>query len=150
MSLRVKHDVVRLQVAENDVLGVQAFYRTDHLRNVAFGFPLTETTLQLKVLAQVATGAKLGDHEQTLSCLEGVLDFDNVGVIDLCHFDHDGSLGEHILEQVLAVDLLLAEHLHGIELLRGVLFDQVDLAEAARAQQLVSCEVLGTWRRGLN
>ena len=96
MTLRVQDDVVRLQVAENNVVLVQTLDGANHFGNVASGLALAEAPLQLEVLAQVASGTKLGDHEQTLGCLESVFDLNNIRMSNLCHFDHDSSLREHV------------------------------------------------------
>lgn len=139
VALFVEHDVVGLEVALNDVVGVQVLDGQQDFGDVELGGVFVELLQFVQDLAQVAAGALLHDEEQLLGGLEGLEEFDDEGVLDL---GEDVALCLGLAREVAAHDLLLAQHLHGLEALLALLLNQLHLAETAFAEHHVRHEVL--------
>ena len=139
VAVLIHEDVFELQVAVHDVLGVQMAQRQGELRGVELGALLVELARDAQVLEQLAALAVLHDEEELGGRLEGVDQVDQVGVVDVLE---DHLLGPGVLELVLLDDVLLADALHGQDLLGVLLLDQHDLAEGSAAEHLEHREVV--------
>ena len=124
MALRIKYDVIRFEVSENNIVLVECFDCANDLANLLFGFCFVETPLDLQILTQVASCAEFHYHKQALGSLESVVELDNKRVIGNGHPCHDFFLSEVVLKQLLLLGFLFTEHFHGHELSSGYFFNQ--------------------------
>ena len=109
MAIFVKHNVVRLQVTEDNVSLMQVFQGQEHFSKIDPGSILSKTFVFLEGAAHVATGCVVKKQEKFLRSLESIFQANYEWVVRICK---NVSLCLRILYQVLAKNLLLIEYLH--------------------------------------
>ena len=74
---------------------------------------LTEATVLLDEAEELSAGAVLHDEDDVFLCLEGLLEFDEEGVLGV---DHDVPLVHDDFLLLVPHDHFLVDELHGVEL----------------------------------
>ncbi len=89
---------------------------------------------------ELASLHEVHDHVEFLLGLEGAVKLDDVRVV--VHVFQNLSLGLGVQDLLLFLDVVLDEHLDGVETLGGLLLDQVHLPEGPLADQVENGEVI--------
>lgn len=142
MAVPVHENVLRLEVPVDDLVLVEVFQSQHYLGAVEDGPDLRELGGLPDVEEQFAPLHEVHDHVEFPLGLEGAVQLDDVGVV--VHVFQDLSLGLGVQDLLLLLDVVLDEHLDGVEGLVGLLLHQVDLPEGPLADQVQNVEVLHT------
>ena len=70
----IDEDVLRFQVAVDDVFGVEVLECEDELGHEELCFPFMEAAVALEVLEEITTRIEIGDKVKGCLCLEGKSD----------------------------------------------------------------------------
>jgi hypothetical protein len=99
IGLVAQKDVFGLEVAMNDVVLVEVGNALEDLLDDVTSVELIVVDLFDESVKELTTSAKVGDDEDTFSCLEEIPHLDDVGMFD---FSKDGNLFfEHLLVAIL-------------------------------------------------
>src|SRR4051812_8440124 len=128
MAVRVKEDVLGLQVAINDVVFVKVLDGQDQLRNVELGPLLLKFAVLLQMPEQLAARHVIGDLIEVGRRLERKLEADNEGRVGHCRPDENVALANRVSNFLLLDNDLLGQDLHGINPSSVLLSYLVDLA----------------------
>ena len=111
MAILVKHYIIRLEIAENNISLMQVLNGKQYFSHVHLGTILSEPLVLVECAGHVPAMRILEQHEKLLWGLERVLEANDERV--LCK-GHDIALRLRILDQVIAHDLLLIKDFHGV------------------------------------
>ena len=141
VAIFVIHNVIGLQITEDDITRMQVFKRQQNLSEVDTCSILSKSLIFLQGTAHISAWRVVKKQEELFRRLERILEPNNEGMV---RHSHNITLRLRILHQVLAEDLLLVKNLHRVVLARPMrfdigrqcteLFDKVDDTEGALAK----------------
>ena len=138
MAVAVKEQVLRLQVAVDDVVRVQIIKREGDFGGIELGDRIREALGFPQQAEQLSALDKVHDHVEVLGVLKSAPQRDEKRMLDL--LEH-AALVVCVLDLLHLDDLGLFEHLDGIEALVVLGLDEMDAAEAAGAEGALDGEV---------
>ena len=131
LAVDAHEDVLRLDVAVDDVLAVEVAQGARHLGDVLRGLPLGEAVLAAQVLIQLTLGGELEDQEDPLAVVEVAEQLQDVGVPQVAL---DLDLAPHLLLHPALSQLGLVQHLQRADEPARPLPRQVHTPELALSQ----------------
>mmetsp|Transcript_48062 Transcript_48062/g.148315 ORF Transcript_48062/g.148315 Transcript_48062/m.148315 type:complete len:343 (-) Transcript_48062:141-1169(-) len=144
VPLVVQQQVLRLQVAVDDVFGVHVLEREHQLRVVELGHVVGEPPRRAQVREHLAPDDELEHKVQLLLVLERRPHVHDERVLQL---HQDPLLRDDVLHLLHLDDLALLQALHREVLVRALVLAQPHAPERARAQRLLQLEVRQLPRR---
>mmetsp|Transcript_83966 Transcript_83966/g.216105 ORF Transcript_83966/g.216105 Transcript_83966/m.216105 type:complete len:458 (-) Transcript_83966:398-1771(-) len=127
----LEHHILRLYVAVAYSVGVQVVQCHQHCPGDDRGVVLRHLLLLQEAVQDIAALAQLQDQVQVVVVLKGLVELDDVGVVERLH---DGDLPQQPVEVPAGRDL--RDDLHGTVDVRGLLLRLEDLGRAAAGQLL--------------
>lgn len=143
MAISIQQDILRLEIAIDDVMIVEMLQRKDQFCNVKLGPRLLETALLLQMPEELATRHVVRDQIKIRWCLEGKLEPDDEGRSGHGRPDKDIPLSQGMRNLFLLDDNLLRQDLHRVDTLRVLLFYLINLAECTFADELQNLKIVG-------
>ena len=138
VSVSVQQQILRLQVAVDDVVRVQIVERKRDFGGVELGDGVGKALALAQQAEQLAALDKVHDHVQVLAVLEGAPEGDEERVLDLLQH---AALVVCVLDLLHLDHLRLLEHFDGVEALVVLGLHEVHAAEAAGAEGALDLEV---------
>ena len=142
MSVRIQQDILRLEVAVDNVVLVQMPQREDELGNVELRPLLHKAALLLQMPEQLAARHVIRDEVQIRRGLERELQAHDERRLGRRRAHQDIPLADRVLDLLLLHDDLLRQHLHRVDALRVLLAHLEHLPERALSNQLQDLKVV--------
>lgn len=130
-------NVLRLDVAMNDVLAVEVPKSRGHLCDVTGSFPFWESVLSAKVLIQLTLGSELKNQEDTLAIVEVTVHLKNVGVTKVAL---DLDLTTNLFLDVVVLQLVLVQDLQAADETARTFTSEVNTAKLSLAERTTDLE----------
>lgn len=137
LSVDSDEDILGLDVTVHDVLFVQIFQCSSHLRNVLRSLPFWEPVLLAKVFVQLTTASELEDQENSLAVMEVTVQSQDIRVSQVTL---DLDLASDLLLNTALLQLRLVQHLERADEAGGPFFGQVHTTKFALSKRLSNLE----------
>ena len=138
MSILSKHDVIRFEISIDDAKFMYVLNGQDDLGSIDLDILLPESHFLVEVFCEIFAGTVLQSQVDVVRGLEGEVEVDDEGVVDLLE---DVHLRNHKLSLFAEDNLFLLEHFEGIQFLVFEALDEEDLSEGTFSQQLYEPEI---------
>lgn len=125
----------------HNVILVQVLQREDQLGNVKPRPGLGKPAFLLQVPEQFPSALVVCDKEQVILCLEAEFQPDEEGRIE--RLLQDLALSDRMRDLLLCDDILLGQHLHGVDTFRVPFPNLEDFAKRSPSDQFEDLEILG-------